>query len=63
MRGGAVAGDQGEGGCMRSIPVGGGARWGVDEARRIGEGVVAAVVDGGNFVNCVTCEKVVAFRQ
>ena len=52
MRGGVVVGDQGEGGCMRSIPVGGGARWGVFKTRRIGDGVVVVVVDGGNFVSC-----------
>ena len=49
MRGGDVVGDHGEGGCRRSIPVRGGARWGVVEVRRIGEGVVVVAVDGGNF--------------
>ena len=52
MRGGAVAGDQGEGGCMRSIPVGGGARWGVVKTRRIGESAVVVVVDGVGVVSC-----------
>ena len=45
MRGGVVADDQGEGGCMRSIPVRGGARRDVVETRLIGDGVV--VIDGG----------------
>ena len=49
MRGGVVVGDQGEGGRSRSIPVSGGERWSVFEARRIGESVVI-VGDGGGWL-------------
>ena len=50
MRGGVVVGDQGEGGCRRSIPVSGGERWSVLEARRIDESVVI-VGDGVGWLD------------
>ena len=39
MRGGVVAGDQGEGGRMRRVSDRGGARWSLVVARQIGERV------------------------
>ena len=42
---GVIVGVQGDGGCRRSIPVIGGARCGVPEARRIGDG--HDLLDGG----------------
>ena len=44
---GDVVGDQGDGGCRRSIPDIGGAHCGVSEARRIGDSVVVVSVGGG----------------